>query len=56
MQTKEIRVAVDIGSRQHRVALAGPEGRILEEFDLAHNPVGFQYGLRGQVFLFSYVE
>ncbi len=42
MPAEEIRVAVDIGSRQHRVAIAGPEGRILGEFDLEHNPAGLR--------------
>ncbi len=42
MITPQIRVAIDIGSRCHRVAMAGPEGQILEEFDLAHTSVGFK--------------
>ena len=42
MFTPEIRVAIDIGSRCHRVAMAGPDGRVLEEFDVAHTSVGFE--------------
>jgi transposase len=42
MLTPEIRVAIDIGSRCHRVAMASPEGRVLEEFDLAHTRAGFE--------------
>ncbi len=41
MLTPQIRVAIDIGSRCHRVAIAGPNGQLLEEFDLAHTSVGF---------------
>lgn len=35
----EIRVAMDIGSRKHRVAIGDPSGKILEEFDLLHEPL-----------------
>ena len=41
MQTSEIHVAIDIGSRIHRAAIAGPDNTILEEFDIAHTPAGF---------------
>jgi transposase len=41
MLTPQIRVAIDIGSRCHRVAIAGPNGQLLEEFDLAHTGLGF---------------
>lgn len=41
MITAQIRVAIDIGSRCHRVAMAGPKGQVLEEFDLAHTGSGF---------------
>ncbi len=42
MQTAQILVGIDIGSRTHQVAIAGPEGQILEEFELAHTGLGFQ--------------
>ena len=42
MFTPEIRVGIDIGSRCHRVAMAAPDGRVLEEFDLAHTGAGFE--------------
>lgn len=42
MHTSQITVGIDIGSDQHRVAIAGPDGAILEEFDLAHHPLGFR--------------
>lgn len=42
MQTSQILVGIDIGSYQHRVAIAGPDGAILEEFDLAHHALGFR--------------
>ena len=38
----EIRVAIDIGSRCHRVAIGTSEGQVLEEFDLAHTALVFQ--------------
>lgn len=42
MQTPEIHVAIDIGSTVHRAAIAGPDGTILDEFDIAHSPTGFR--------------
>lgn len=42
MHTNQILVAIDIGARQHRVAIAGPHGQVLEEFDLAHTTPGFR--------------
>ena len=42
MHTDQILVAIDIGARQHRVAIAGPHGQMLEEFDLAHTAPGFR--------------
>ena len=42
MQTAEIHVAIDIGSTVHRAAIAGPDGKILDEFDIAHTPTGFR--------------
>lgn len=41
MPTSEIHVALDIGSHVHRVAIDGPDGHILEEFDLPHTSDGF---------------
>jgi len=37
---QQIRVAVDVGCHRHRVAVAGPENRVLEEFDIEHNAQG----------------
>lgn len=36
-----IRVAIDVGSICHRVAVGLPDGKILEEFDITHNACGF---------------
>lgn len=38
-----LQVAVDIGSREHYVAIGLSEGGILEEFTMPHTPTGFQY-------------
>ncbi len=46
MQNTQILVGIDIGNRTHRVAIAGPEGLILEEFDLAHTGRGVSGLLR----------
>ena len=37
-----LQVAVDIGSREHYVAIGHSEGGILDEFTMAHTPAGFQ--------------
>ena len=37
---QQIRVAVDVGCHRHRVAVAGPENRVLEEFDIEHSAQG----------------
>jgi len=42
MGDPEIRVGVDVGCRSHRVGIAGPDGAILEEFDIPHTQEGFQ--------------
>jgi len=42
MGDPEIRVGVDVGCRSHRVGIAGPDGTILEEFDIPHSQEGFQ--------------
>jgi hypothetical protein len=31
-----IRVGIDVSSRAHRVGVAGPDGALLEEFDISH--------------------
>ena len=41
MQTNEIHVGIDIGSRVHRAAIEGPDGQILDEFDVQHTERGF---------------
>ena len=38
-----LQVAVDIGSREHYVAIGLSEGGILDEFSMTHTPAGFQY-------------
>jgi transposase len=37
----EVRVSVDIGSYQHRVAIGLSDGTVLEEFDMVHQAEGF---------------
>ncbi|MGY4706232.1 IS110 family RNA-guided transposase [Candidatus Bipolaricaulota sp. J31] len=37
-----LRVAIDVGGKQHRVGIADPEGRILEEFVIPHTQEGFR--------------
>jgi len=39
----ELRVALDIGSKKHRVAIGTGDGRILEEFDIPHDKGGFEH-------------
>jgi transposase len=41
MNPLSIRVAVDVGSARHRVAVGLPDGKILEEFDIGHDSGGF---------------
>lgn len=41
MSMAELRVAVDIGSKQHRVGIGGGDGGTLEEFDISHDRDGF---------------
>ncbi len=38
----QVLVSVDIGSQRHRVAIGLPDGEVLEEFEIAHNPEGFR--------------
>jgi transposase len=37
-----IRVAVDVGGRTHHVGIAGPEGKLLDEFTIPHSQEGFR--------------
>lgn len=41
MEQAEVRVAVDVGCRQHRVAIGDTTGQVCEEFDLRHTRAGF---------------
>ena len=38
----QIRVGIDVGCKAHRVGIANPDGKILEEFDISHTDAGFQ--------------
>jgi transposase len=38
----ELRVSVDVGYRRHSVAMGLSSGEVLEEFEIAHRPEGFQ--------------
>ena len=46
MSVHELRVALDIGSRKHRVGIATDDGRIVEEFDITHDKAGFELFFR----------
>lgn len=46
MSEHELRVALDIGSKKHRVGIANDDGRIIEEFDITHNKAGFELFFR----------
>jgi transposase len=37
----QIRVGIDVGCKAHRVGIANPAGKILEEFDISHTDAGF---------------
>ena len=37
-----IRVAIDVGGKSHRVGIADPDGKILEEFVIPHTREGSQ--------------
>jgi hypothetical protein len=41
MEQAEVRVAIDVGCRQHRVAIGDAAGQVCEEFDLQHTRAGF---------------
>ena len=38
-----LRVGIDVGYRSHRVAIATPDGEIVEEFDISHSTAGFEH-------------
>jgi transposase len=38
----ELRVAVDVGSNRHQVAIGSADGRILDEFEISHDREGFE--------------
>ena len=42
MYPLSIRVAVDVGSACHRVAVGLPDGKVLDEFDIDHDAGGFK--------------
>lgn len=42
MSEHELRVALDIGSKKHRVGIATDDGRIVDEFDITHDRAGFE--------------
>jgi transposase len=42
MSKAELRVAVDIGSSRHQVAIGTADGKVLEEFAITHNREGFE--------------
>ena len=35
-------VGIDVGCKAHRIAIARPNGSLLEEFDISHSDAGFQ--------------
>ena len=39
--TPQVLVSIDVGCYQHSVAVGLPSGELLEEFDIAHEPSGF---------------
>jgi transposase len=41
MSMSELRVALDIGAKQHRVGIGSADGRVLEEFEMTHDKEGF---------------
>jgi len=46
MSVHELRVALDIGSKRHRVGIATDDGKIVEEFDITHDKAGFELFFR----------
>lgn len=41
MNAQTIRVAIDVGSARHRVAVGLSDGKLIDEFDVDHHRVGF---------------
>lgn len=37
----EIRVAIDVGAKTHHVGIGSTDGRVLDEFEITHNAMGF---------------
>ena len=42
MIDQELHVGIDVGCKAHRVGIADPDGKIMEEFDISHTDAGFQ--------------
>jgi len=45
---EQLLVGIDIGCRRHRVAVGMPDGTLIDQFDLDHQPASFDeffYGL-----------
>lgn len=42
MSMAELRVALDIGSKKHRVGIGSADGRVLDEFEITHDKEGFE--------------
>ncbi len=38
----EVRVGVDVGAHRHSIAVGLSDGTVLDEFEIAHTPEGFQ--------------
>ena len=38
----QIHIGIDVGCKRHRVGIAGPAGKILDEFDIFHTELGFR--------------
>ena len=43
---EELRVALDIGAKKHRVGIANADGKIVDEFDITHDQAGFDQFFR----------
>ncbi len=41
----EVRVSVDVGCHRHSVAIGLSDGKLLDEFDIVHQPEGFHGGI-----------
>lgn len=42
MSVDELRVALDIGSKKHRVGVGNVDGTVIDEFDITHDKAGFE--------------